>query len=97
VFDHNRYVSPDLCYDREGRPFQPQGQYFVGGATKRFGAALYRLRREDFGQLRHHDGISPARSDSLTASMPQLSTAAAARKYAAKTKHLVIGQAPLSA
>ena len=60
MFDHNRYVSPDLCYDREGRPFQPQGQYFVGGATKRFGAALYRLRREDFGQLRHHDGISPA-------------------------------------
>ena len=57
MFDHNRYVSPDLCYDREGRPFQPQGQYFVGGATKRFGAALYRLRREDFGQLRHHDGL----------------------------------------
>jgi choline dehydrogenase-like flavoprotein len=34
--------------------------YFVGGATKMFGAALYRLRREDFGELRHHDGISPA-------------------------------------
>jgi choline dehydrogenase-like flavoprotein len=34
--------------------------YFVGGATKLFGAALYRLRREDFGELRHHDGISPA-------------------------------------
>jgi choline dehydrogenase-like flavoprotein len=25
-----------------------------------FGAALYRLRKEDFGELRHHDGISPA-------------------------------------
>jgi choline dehydrogenase-like flavoprotein len=23
-------------------------------------AALYRLRREDFGEVRHHDGISPA-------------------------------------
>jgi choline dehydrogenase-like flavoprotein len=34
--------------------------YFVGGATKLFGAALYRLRREDFGELQHHDGISPA-------------------------------------
>jgi choline dehydrogenase-like flavoprotein len=32
----------------------------VGGATKLYGAALYRLRREDFGELRHHDGISPA-------------------------------------
>ena len=43
-----------------GRPFQPQVHYFVGGATKMFGAALYRLRKEDFGELRHHDGISPA-------------------------------------
>jgi choline dehydrogenase-like flavoprotein len=34
--------------------------YFVGGATKMFGAALYRLRKEDFGELRQHDGISPA-------------------------------------
>jgi choline dehydrogenase-like flavoprotein len=33
--------------------------YFVGGATKLYGAALYRLRAEDFGELRHHDGISP--------------------------------------
>ena len=30
------------------------------GATKLYGAALYRLRAEDFGELRHHDGISPA-------------------------------------
>jgi choline dehydrogenase-like flavoprotein len=60
VFEQNRYVSPDTWYDRNGRPFQPQVHYFVGGATKMFGAALYRLRREDFGELRHHDGISPA-------------------------------------
>ena len=60
VFEHNRYISPDTWYDRHGRPFQPQVHYFVGGATKLFGAALYRLRREDFGELRHHDGISPA-------------------------------------
>ena len=25
-----------------------------------YGAALYRLRKEDFGELQHHDGISPA-------------------------------------
>ena len=60
VFEHNRYISADTWYDRHGRPFQPQVHYFVGGATKLFGAALYRLRREDFGELRHHDGISPA-------------------------------------
>jgi choline dehydrogenase-like flavoprotein len=60
VFVENRYVSPETWYDANGKPFQPQVHYFVGGATKLYGAALYRLRREDFGELRHHDGISPA-------------------------------------
>ena len=60
VFEQNRYVSPDTWFDRSGRSFQPQVHYFVGGATKMFGAALYRLRQKDFGELRHHDGISPA-------------------------------------
>ncbi|HEV8462574.1 MAG TPA: GMC family oxidoreductase [Gaiellaceae bacterium] len=60
VFVDNRYVSPDTWYDGNGKPFQPQVHYFVGGATKLFGAALYRLRPGDFGELRHHDGISPA-------------------------------------
>jgi choline dehydrogenase-like flavoprotein len=60
VFVENRYVSPETWYDAKGKPFQPQIHYFVGGATKLYGAALYRLRREDFGELRHHDGSSPA-------------------------------------
>ncbi len=60
MFVDNRYVSPDTWYDGDGKPFQPQVHYFVGGATKLYGAALYRLREEDFGELRHHDGISPA-------------------------------------
>ena len=60
VFVDNRYVSADTWYDAKGKPFQPQVHYFVGGATKLYGAALYRLRKEDFGELRHHDGISPA-------------------------------------
>ena len=53
-------MSPDTWYDANGKAFQPQVHYFVGGATKMYGAALYRLRREDFGEIRHHDGISPA-------------------------------------
>ncbi|HET7554432.1 MAG TPA: GMC family oxidoreductase [Gaiellaceae bacterium] len=60
VFVDNRYVSEDTWYDSSGKPFQPQIHYFVGGATKLYGAALYRLRQEDFGELKHHDGISPA-------------------------------------
>jgi len=60
VFVDNRYISEDTWYDRDGKPFQPQVHYCVGGATKLYGAALYRFRKEDFGELRHHDGISPA-------------------------------------
>jgi choline dehydrogenase-like flavoprotein len=60
VFVDNRYVSEDTWYDEKGKPFQPQIHYFVGGATKLYGAALYRLRAEDFGELNHHDGVSPA-------------------------------------
>ncbi|KJK42697.1 dehydrogenase [Lentzea aerocolonigenes] len=57
---NGRYVSRDTWYDGEGRPFQPKVYYFVGGATKMYGAALYRLRPGDFGELRHVDGLSPA-------------------------------------
>ena len=61
VFVDNRYISADTWYVAEtAKAFQPQVHYFVGGATKLYGAALYRLRAEDFGELRHHDGISPA-------------------------------------
>ncbi len=60
VFVENRYISKDVWYDDAGKAFQPQAHYFVGGATKLYGAALYRLRAEDFGELRHHDGLSPA-------------------------------------
>ena len=60
VFVKNRYVSEETWYDQHGKAFQPGVHYYVGGATKMYGAALYRLRREDFGELQHHDGISPA-------------------------------------
>ena len=60
VFIKNRYVPKETWYDKQGKPFQPGVHYWVGGATKLYGAALYRLRKEDFGVLKHYDGISPA-------------------------------------
>jgi choline dehydrogenase-like flavoprotein len=60
VFVKGRYTSKDTWYDKKGKPFQPGVHYFVGGATKLYGAALFRLRKEDFGEMKHHDGISPA-------------------------------------
>jgi choline dehydrogenase-like flavoprotein len=60
VFVDGKYISPDTWYDSSSKPFQPQVHYFVGGATKMYGAALYRLRPEDFGEITYSDGLSPA-------------------------------------
>jgi len=60
VFVDGKYISADKWFDRDGKPFQPQVHYFVGGATKLYGAALYRLRPQDFGELKHASGVSPS-------------------------------------
>src|SRR5262245_22807265 len=60
VFVKNRYVSHEIWRDKHGKSFQPGVHYFVGGATKMYGAALYRLRKEDFAERDHAYGISPA-------------------------------------
>ncbi|MGW1620086.1 GMC oxidoreductase [Streptomyces sp. NPDC002172] len=60
VFVKAKYRAPEFWLDRHGKEFPPEVNYYVGGNTKFYGAALFRLRPEDFGELRHHDGISPA-------------------------------------
>jgi choline dehydrogenase-like flavoprotein len=60
VMQKGRYVSKDLWLDKHGKAFQPGSHYFVGGATKLYGAAHFRLRQQDFEELRHYEGISPA-------------------------------------
>ncbi len=55
-----KYQTKEVWKDREGKALHPHTNYCVGGNTKFYGAALFRLRREDFGELRHHGGISPA-------------------------------------
>ncbi|MDH6135696.1 choline dehydrogenase-like flavoprotein [Kitasatospora sp. MAA4] len=60
VFVRAKYRAPELWLDRHGQEFAPETNYYVGGNTKFFGAALFRLRPQDFGELRHHDGLSPA-------------------------------------
>ena len=42
------------------RTFRPYTHYGVGGNTKFWGSALFRLRREDFEAVEHADGTSPA-------------------------------------
>jgi choline dehydrogenase-like flavoprotein len=60
VFDQQRYKPKEVWQDAEGRPFHPGVHYYVGGNTKVYGAALPRLRCEDFGALEHEGGTAPA-------------------------------------
>jgi len=55
-----RYNTKEVWHDVDGRPLHPHTNYFVGGNTKFYGAALFRLRREDFGEIKHWGGVSPA-------------------------------------
>lgn len=55
-----KYQARDSWRDGNGNELRPHTHYCVGGNTKFYGAALFRLRREDFGEIRHHGGISPA-------------------------------------
>ncbi|WP_295230900.1 GMC family oxidoreductase [uncultured Chryseobacterium sp.] len=60
VFQKNRYTTTDLWLDKHGKEFRPGMHYNVGGNTKFYGAALFRLREEDFKEIRHYGGTSPA-------------------------------------
>ncbi|MGI4944248.1 MAG: GMC oxidoreductase [Janthinobacterium lividum] len=60
VFVDGTYQTEETWYDARGRGFHPGLHYWVGGNSKVYGAALFRLREHDFGEVRHKDGISPA-------------------------------------
>ena len=55
-----RYNTHEVWQDKDGKALHPHTNYYVGGNTKFYGAALFRLREKDFGEMRHHGGISPA-------------------------------------
>ncbi len=60
VFVKSKYQAKETWYGKDGRAFHPGIHYYVGGNTKVYGAALFRLRKEDFGEVKHHGGVSPA-------------------------------------
>lgn len=59
VFGARRYRTCETWLDGQGRWFVPNLHPWVGGNTKVYGAALVRLRREDFAPVEHAEGISP--------------------------------------
>ena len=61
VFADARYKPEENWIDASnGQAFKPGVHYYVGGNTKVYGAALPRLRRQDFAELEHEGGTSPA-------------------------------------
>jgi choline dehydrogenase-like flavoprotein len=60
VFLDGKYTAPEPWIDGAGKPFHPGIHYYVGGNTKFYGAALLRMREQDYGEVHHKGGISPA-------------------------------------
>lgn len=60
VWQALRYRATERWVDGDDREFLPYTHYNVGGNTRYWGSVLYRLRREDFGELAHAEGVSPA-------------------------------------
>lgn len=59
VFLENRYHTSEVWTNSDGKELHPQTGYWVGGNTKVYGAALFRLREKDFERLEHKGGVSP--------------------------------------
>jgi choline dehydrogenase-like flavoprotein len=55
-----KYHTREVWKDKDGTSLHPHTNYYVGGNTKFYGAALFRLRRQDLGELVHAGGVSPA-------------------------------------
>ncbi len=60
VFVKKKYQAPDIWYNCDGKAFHPGLHYYVGGNSKVYGAALFRMRERDFDEIQHKSGISPA-------------------------------------
>src|SRR5438874_1641897 len=53
VLANAKYKSHETFLDKNGKHFTPSTHYWVGGNTKFYGAALIRMRKEDFGEIKH--------------------------------------------
>src|SRR5580658_8400566 len=58
VFGKARYQADENWKSADGATFKPGLHYWVGGNSKLYGAALFRLRETDFHGVRHVDGLS---------------------------------------
>ncbi len=59
AFNTTRYFGPEIWHDKNGGEVRAGMCYHVGGNTKLYGAALFRLRERDFERVPHAGGVSP--------------------------------------
>jgi len=60
IFLKGHFRPKEMWREAGGAPFNPGNYYYVGGNSKLYGAVLYRYRKEDFAELEHFGGVSPA-------------------------------------
>jgi choline dehydrogenase-like flavoprotein len=60
VVEKGRYRARETWFDKDDNSFQPFTHYTVGGNSKMYGAAAFRLREKDFQEYATPAGISPA-------------------------------------
>ncbi|MBZ9788728.1 GMC family oxidoreductase [Rhizobium sp. 3T7] len=60
IFQRGHFRPREMWYEADGTAFNPGNYYNVGGNSKFYGAVLSRYRREDFEEIRHREGVSPA-------------------------------------
>lgn len=60
IFRNSAFLSAETWLDARGRRFAPGNYYHVGGNSKLYGAVLIRYRAEDFAEMAHEGGVSPA-------------------------------------
>lgn len=60
IFQRGHFRPKEFWYEASGKSFNPGNYYNVGGNSKFYGAVLTRYRREDFAEMQHLEGVSPA-------------------------------------
>jgi choline dehydrogenase-like flavoprotein len=60
IFQRGHFRPKEMWYEHGGEAFNPGNYYNVGGNSKFYGAVLVRYRREDFLEMKHREGVSPA-------------------------------------
>jgi choline dehydrogenase-like flavoprotein len=59
IFQRGVFRPKEMWYEPGGAAFNPGNYYYVGGATKLYGAVLIRYRAQDFRPIEYAEGTTP--------------------------------------